>query len=500
MKLKYSVAMIAVVIVALLSRCNKSDDYVNAIPSQAAFVARIDVKSIVKKADIDDKTRKQLAEKSAVLMGGRENPVGKLVSSLVDNPKSSGIDVTKDFYFFAENNYSALLAKVDDSDGLDALFGKMAEQHLCSKPDKKDGITYIEYSDGIAAYNDDAFVGVMGNTGRQRVMMFLNQTKNESFAASDYFKHILKSDDDIAFWYSAEIMPSVSKSLLAASIAPDKPIDWKKVSYSGSVTFGDGQMELNVSDSSTDPNYIEIRKMQDAVLKSIDGNLAGRISRDALAWGMFSIDHQYIGDWMKWLSGLKEMLQDTGLPIDFNTLLNDIDGDVAIAFNGMLPSLSGLTCYAQMPGRNFLNQLDRLIVTTDMSMSPIKLRKEGTDAYILTIEPVGGFMDALQTYYLGVDNGVFYFTGNKDLTTGKGIKNTVADMPEIKSIKGSKTYVQLNIGMVTSVFLSMGQTYMNIFDALTIESPEAGTLSVRLTLKDGKTNFLHQLLGVAVQL
>ena len=136
------------VLIVFLAACSKTSEYTNVIPADASAVASINLKSLASKAGLDDKENEAAKQKVLeALKSGMNAATFQQLEKVMKNPGESGIDVKKDFFFFAamEGTVDApvmrggLLLPIGDKAKFDALLARINEKSGVT-PETKGGV------------------------------------------------------------------------------------------------------------------------------------------------------------------------------------------------------------------------------------------------------------------------------------------------------------------------------------------------------------------------
>lgn len=218
--LKITLIVAAVVIVGaavailLIVRSHTSDAHLSAIPVKAAAVLKVNIRDLAAKAD---------PEKLATLPAFKDQKVknDKVISAIVEDPFSTGIDPVENVYgFIAEEQssvISALVLNVDDASKLGVFIKKL---DIATDQREEQGIHIAEMDPmHCVAWNDEACLFLSGsNSGvASKAIAYLNQPKDRSIASSDAFDEFAGKDFDIGLYADNQLLSSMNGS--AGSLA-----------------------------------------------------------------------------------------------------------------------------------------------------------------------------------------------------------------------------------------------------------------------------------------
>jgi len=213
--------LVAVMLVAFLASCHRSNKQGRLVPKDAAAVMIVDGNSLSSKLSWDD--IKQNPQFQQMLL---DSTTPANIRSILNNPDSSGIDIKSDLIFFVEKDsagggYVGLEGTVKDP----TLFRNFHHQiDSAGTESQVDDITFISHYPSCIGWNKEKFVLVfdapsIGNSSgySQRLIndsinpvlkrdigatcksIFALDEKS-SLAVNEKFTKLLKENGDIHFW------------------------------------------------------------------------------------------------------------------------------------------------------------------------------------------------------------------------------------------------------------------------------------------------------------
>lgn len=215
-------------LIFLLSSCSKKNEIGKMIPSDALFVAQVNIKSLSSKVSWNEIKQTSIYKKMHADSAG-----GEWKSKILDNPSSTGIDFDDGLVFFAVKHpgeqYAAAEGKIKNEKDFES-FNKNFDP---SQTVRKEGdIKILTLKDkNVVGWNDDRFVYVMNpqfrggmamesgasdnvNTDLSAVCVKLFSLKSDSsLAGNDKFKSLLSENGDAHLWQNTEAIVNSSASM-----------------------------------------------------------------------------------------------------------------------------------------------------------------------------------------------------------------------------------------------------------------------------------------------
>lgn len=206
MKLRL-IAITALLTGALFSSCKKdlvySDDALRIIPATSATVVRIDIPSMMKKADFASIKESQMY-KDAVEDAREENPT---LAKVMENPETSGVDLGKMGYLFLDINtenpretFGGMLVSLKDEGQFEELVktngdvsSKGAFRYLLYDNDK-----IVAWTKEVALFGfSDDYINLV-----ERAEIVFNTKDQESITNNKDLQKAMAEAHDMSLWFS----------------------------------------------------------------------------------------------------------------------------------------------------------------------------------------------------------------------------------------------------------------------------------------------------------
>lgn len=197
-------------ILLLLSSCSKND-YANAIPKEAVAVMSLNCNNLVDKAGI----------KSSDLVKEIKNNESEMdkdfvdfILPLIEEPKEVGIDFRQKLYAYVHDNGMGVVLPVLDEEKLTNVLRKLAEKDKDLKLEKEGDYNYVITDNFLVVYNGTTLVGsnFYGDDKpfRQRLRNQIEQENEKSYASTEGFKRLEKSEEDFVVTIDLSNLPEAA--------------------------------------------------------------------------------------------------------------------------------------------------------------------------------------------------------------------------------------------------------------------------------------------------
>lgn len=483
-----------------LVACHDGADYINALPQNAAMIVSADLKSMAEKSGLtENKNEQAMKHITNALKSGFEGSE-KLIEKIMADPDESGLKLSDKVYFFMEENATALgmLARISDSGDLEDLFEALSKNGVCTALKEGGNCQYTTVGKALVAFNNKAFVAVVDPKGGKAddmvhtAQMLLRQKKEESFTASDDFKRIEASEADITSFFSANILPVEYTSMATMGMTSD--INLADIKGLAEISFEKGKVTLDIQNLTTDKTVIELMKKQRKALLKMKGAFLNQFDANTFCWIGGGIDGKTYFDWLKENPTLRQIFDNSMIPVDFEAILGAMKGDWSIAINMANPTTPSYIFFSEVNNSSFLSTFEDLKPMLELTGGQMVLQSEGDDSYrfIARSGTFFGMGDTPVQFFFGVRNGRFYFTNNRSLIDNQPKGLTLADTDWGKQAKGKHFFMGLNFAGINNVSgIQAGLPILNGLDYLAGGEQKEDKAHLELVLKDKKHNLLE---------
>lgn len=477
----------------LLTSCGEDNPYTNALPKDAATVVSLDLEGMVKKCDLDRQAQQAMGQLMKSTLKGSADA---LVDKIVKDPEESGLRLTDRVFFFMmpQAEMGGLLVRMADKDKLEELVEVLHGQQQCEAPADGDGCRWTVAGGGLLAWTDDAFLLLAGNGNprdwQHQASMWLRQKDGEGYAGTPDFGKLKEADEDMAMVASLNLMPKQYLSMATMGLPADLKLqDLKAFS---TLDFQDGKAVLEVETMTENKVYKDLLKKQSEVTGPLDGSYLKAFPANTVGWMSAHVDGEKAYSLLRENPTIRQELDNSMMPLDFEAIFKAVKGDVALA----MPEMSfspGFILYADVTNSAFMRTFEDLKPLLAMTNGQMRLLDKGKDAYQF-VAVDGSMMGAGRgpvSFWLGVKDKRFYLT-NRESLIGSEVKGmTLEDCSWAKDVKGKLFYLNVNFQALSAALPQL--PYVGMLDYLTIESEGATKARMVLQMKNKKDNVLKQL-------
>lgn len=488
-------------LLAAMSSCSDGDNYVNALPADAALVASVNLNQLAAKGGVDNNMVQPLADAMKSELRGAD----ALIERIVDNPLESGLDLREKVYFFVSPQASTagMLARVSDRKKLATLIGVLEEQQLCEKPVESDGCTWTVVGGGMVAYTDAACL-VMGNMAKSdpsslqhRVSKLLRQKDGEGYAAGEDFGRLSGSRCDMAMFVSMDLLPRQYLAPLTMGVSAD--LDMKDVKSFVSLNFEDGKVVVEGESLTTDKLMNEMMEKQLEASREVEGSYLDMFPANTGLWVTGNVDGGKIYDLLCENPTVRRGFETSMMPVDFELIFNSIKGDMAMAIPDPFFS-NRFIAYADVTDSHFLSTFENLKPLLSMTGGAMKLYDCGENEYEFRARDgsMMGLSRGAVSFWFGVKDGRFYVTNDRGLVDMKVTGLTLRGCKWGKQVKGKRFFMAVNIpDLQAEVPSGMGVMlpFLAVSDYITVESSGGKDVRMEWVMKNRSVNALRQIVS-----
>ncbi len=480
----------------LASSCQSGEDYVNALPKDAAAVVSIDLKSMAQKSGLQgDKSEKTLDKIGNLLKGMTGAPEG-LIDRIVKKPENSGLKLSCKVYVFVEpgGNTAGLLARVSSARKLKGLIKELWNGSEGDVLKEEGGCSYFVAGSSIVAYTDKAFL-ILGNLKsgdgddlKHTAQMMLRQKEADGYVSTPDFKEMNQTERDVVSFFSMAALPREYTTV--ATIGMSSDINLSDIKALVTLSFDNGKVDIDVKNRTTDKTVLEIQKKQQQASRKLKGTYLNRFSQNVLLWTGFGIDGKAWLDVLKENPSVRQGLESSMIPVDFDAIFSALEGDVTIAIPN-LPATSFIVM-AEVNNDAFLSTFEELKPLLAMTSGRMTLQNDGPKGYCF--RSVTSDMIGVKNLYFGVKGGCFYITVDRNLLE-LPMGRTATDASWSKDVAGKTLFFELNAETLSSLMGGLVPG-LQLFDGVKGYSDNGDELHMYIELKDKEHNVLEQLAGL----
>lgn len=496
------------VCVLLLGSCKSGDEYEAALPRDAALVVSFNPASIVEKSGLAGKEGNSKVQRLGEALKSGMQGSGQLVDKIMKNPSESGIDFHKNIYLFVESQsvFSGALARVSNAGKLESLLEALGEQRICDALTQEDGYVWTIMGNWLVAYTSDALL-VLGDPNGgvpqdlcHTASALLRQVKEDGYCATEDFKKIKAGKGDIVALTSLDMLPGqyISPILMGASGG----LKLKDIKTLADVTFLQGKMRIDFTNLTTEQVMRQMREKQAQAFGKIEGTYLDKFPANTGFWMSMHIDGKKLYEILCNHPLLNSQLENSVMPIDFESIFSSMKGDIAIAGN---PLSGKFIAYADVTDDRFLQTFENLKPLLALTGGRMRLVNHGATGYEFRVSDGSmlGVRPGYQAWWFGVSDKHFYLTNQAAWIDAFVPGQTLRDCPWGKQASGNLLYGGMNW---KSALEETAQAYgtqsewkqalsvLQGVDYLTFAIEDLDKSCVEVVMKDSGRNMLQSLL------
>lgn len=432
MRLRKLSVFTAIAALAFVASCQKkSEDYLRFIPDDAVVVVGANVQSLLDKSDV--LSHQQV--KDAIISSAQQElgSAGvQLVKSIVDDPAESGLDLSKDFYFWLEDinrGNGGFVMALSDKDKFMKLIDVTDTSGDPMEFTAYEGYMIGENNDAAVAISD-GFALVCGGMYDTTILDVLkNKLKDETddtFTSTTTYKKMTSLDADMTMMFSLEeLMEESGYAQVYSALPKDMPL--ADVDGIVGLTFEAGKVVTDWSYHSETGEWDKWVKENASNVDKVDGTMMDYFGQDALGVLFCSIDGKAVAKMLEQYPEYARLYDQLNLPFDLSHLLSTIDGQIGIGVNSfnLLPEV--ILC-AEVSNDDIMNTMTAQLGGTEVA--------EGK--YVANVEMV--------SVYYGMEDGKFYASLSPNSREGlKTVDPSFADNEHSGTARGSYGYLGFNM-------------------------------------------------------
>lgn len=328
-------------VLVLTASCS-SNDYVNAIPSTATAIVKVDA------TKLDDK---EVVTAFSSLLPKEE---------LVD----CGIDWQSDIYAFEtiDGNFG-LCAKVKSQDKLSNTFSSLASKSKCGKLRQQGDFSFTDINNAWAVGYSGKSLVVLGpvsaaalSDAQRSIMRMLRQDEDASIVSRPIYAKLDSMNSAVSMVAQVQALPE--KFVAPFTIGMPKDADASQVLIAVDFSRDNNIVKMSGETFSFNKSVDAALRKADGVYRKIDGDYLGYIPQNC-CFGLFAnVDGK---DYLPLLQSNKSMqtlLVGMNTAIDFDNIVRSINGDFVMASSGLFSGNLDMTMFAKVANPTWTADVD----------------------------------------------------------------------------------------------------------------------------------------------
>lgn len=493
-------------LVLLLTACGKNAEYAKVIPADVNLVATFDCQRILEESDLmasqENESQKQFFESIKKNLSAGET---ELFEQLMANPNELGLDWTQKAFAFVqtESEIGAMLFPVVDAQKLKtALITFSGSKIRGRKFTDEEGYSWASGRNFNMAVNDKAFL-LITDTGKektdvlkQKVALWLEQEKNESFVSSDYYDKLLDLDGEIGIYASMNRLPdNVS---LMANMAYSEDMDMNSIKYLADISFEKGKVVAEGKILYEDSKMRAWVQKQGDACKKLDAKSLNYFPKNTPLWFGVGLDGNDLYDRLLEHPTYGKQLQSMSLPLDIEGVIRSIDGDVALAYPYGL--------FVDVKNDEILRICVGAITTMGRFIG-LDLKEIQKNQYELVDEnhSLSRWLNIDAQLSMGMKDDSFYLLTKADGVKELSAEESLVSAPWAKEVDENLLFLAFNFRDGSALVDKYSNSHrkskvvQDYFDYVTYSQKDIETNMIVLSFIDQERNVLEQLLELYIK-
>lgn len=499
MKFKYYIIPL---LASLMYSCGEGPDYTNVIPKNSAMVVAFDLDDMSEKGglsgpDANEELLSKLEETVKSGLTGSE----KLVSKIFDDTSESGLELEEKVYLFAGEQASVggIVAKVNSRRKLEKVIDELCSQKICGPVQEADGCKWTVVGQWLLAYSKSAVVLAADNKGLEpenlvsQASMWLRQKEGEGFSASADFKQIQQKDGDIVAWTTLEVLPREVVYPLTMGVSAE--LQLKDVKAISTINFEKGKTAVDVETIVDDKIMSEIMEKKSKVTAPVKGTYLDLFPSKTDLWVTANLKGEEFFSFICENPTVRRIFQSSLIPVDFKSIFNAIDGDVAMSMdrNGQ-----DFIVFADINSDGFLKSFESLKTMAAMTGGQVVLKNYGDNGYSFRTHDgsLVGLRKGPVSLWIGVKDNKLYLTNKESLIDRKVLGLSLRNREWGTRVTGQKFFMSSNLSSLNKLLdlnhlngtMASALAFFGGLDYLTVESSDGKNIHIEILMKDKEKN------------
>ena len=491
--------------------CAADSEYANALPKDAAAVARINMKAVYTKTKLNDKSQADAMNRFRAMIKSGLEGADNMIDKIFENGKESGIDFGSDIYFFSGKNMSTLgcVARLDSKGKFEELIQLLHHQGICTDIEQTDGCQWVAMGQWLIAYNNTCMVALSDSQDKEaeklkrRASMLLRQESEEGFSATKDFELLHQKQADINMWMSLDLLPR--EVIYPVTMGVSGELNLNEIKGMLSVHFETGKTVIELNSISNNKVLNSISQELDHAFGKLNGKYAEAFAANTPIWMSANINGKELFDLICANPTLRHKMEGSIIPLDYKAIFGAISGECALVITNVLTKEFILT--GDVTGTDFLQTFEQLKPLLAMTNGQTTLQNINEHEYVFYTSDAStmGLRRGPIMLWTGVRNGKFYLTNNGEIIGKRVLGQSLADKAWGKNIKGNQYYSIINMQAIrTSKSLNalggmIGHKLvlaLNGLEYITVSKGNESTLKLELVMTDKEKNLLQNLVNI----
>ena len=311
--MKKIVWIIGLSLTLVLCSCS-NDDYLNAIPRNSIALISIDVNRM-------DSS-----------------------STLLSEFDGCGIDLdTKVFLFETTEGSFGLCARIEDADAFRNWLKKKSEQGECEQVIERKGISFALYHRAWQiGFNDNTLlvlgpiIATQQSQSQLQIATYLKQDEKRGIRESRMYQRLDSLDAPVSMVVQTAALPE--KFVTPFMLGAPTDADASQVLIAAKLSVADSVLHIDGNTFSFNKRIENALRSSDQILHTLEGTYLESINEDDQFCIMMNANGKQLLPLLHENKGLKALMAGMNLTVNFDSILNTVDGDMVFRVNDQKPS------------------------------------------------------------------------------------------------------------------------------------------------------------------
>ena len=311
--MKKIVWIIGLSLTLVLCSCS-NEDYLNAIPRNSIALISIDVNRM-------DSS-----------------------STLFSEFDGCGIDLdTKVFLFETTEGSFGLCARIEDADALRKWLKKKSEQGECEQVIERKGISFALYHRAWQmGFNDNTLlvlgpiIATQQSQSQLQIATYLKQDEKRGIRESRMYQRLDSLGAPVSMVVQTAALPE--KFVAPFMLGAPADADASQVLIAAKLSVADTVLHIDGNTFSFNKRIENALRSSDQILHTLEGTYLESINEDDQFCIMMNANGKQLLPLLHENKGLKALMAGMNLTVNFDSILNTVDGDMVFRVNDQKPS------------------------------------------------------------------------------------------------------------------------------------------------------------------
>lgn len=405
-------------LLVMMSSCS-NNDYVNAIPSTATAIVKVDASKL-----------------------GADGAAAVVESLLPgEDVADCGIDWSSNLYVFetVDGNFG-ICAKVSSESKLSDTLEGLASDGKCGKLHKQGDFTFLDINNVWAAGYSDKAIVILGPVStaelpdaKRNILRMLRQDEDAGIKSSNMFEKLDSIESAVGMVARVDVLPE--KFVAPFTIGAPKGADASQIFVAVNFSKKDGVVCMNGETFSFNRSVNAALKKASASYRKINGDYLNMLPNDCQMGLFTNVDGCQFLPMLQSNKSLQALLVGINTAVDFDNIMRSVNGDLVFATDGIMSDKMDLTMYAKVKNPQWVADVDYWKQSCSAGTS------------ITGTSGAWVYNSGNMHFAFGLSNDMFYGTTDNRLIPGTASKDAQPLPANLQNmVRGNRMVLLLNIG------------------------------------------------------